>query len=238
MAPPAKLERRRPPKPLRSSQPNGRAGSKQGADAHSAGQPASVPAARHRAPDAKQLPYAPPPQPARPKVSIRLAAKEIQGSAPAGGARDGPGPAQHLPESRPPARTADPRVVGWTEVRRFFCTLHTCRLRSTASCRYRLMHTLCNLDFSWPMWPPKLLKEHIYNAMQVVSNHSLKPGTEVEVRSIDGPYLGGWHQAHILEVRFWFTMVVPLKTIWHRADLGKCHILSHKLDDRCFVCIC
>ncbi len=39
--------------------------------------------------------------------------------------------------------------------------------------------------------------------MQVVDDHSLKPGIEVEVRPIDGPYLGGWHQANILEVRFW-----------------------------------
>ena len=32
-------------------------------------------------------------------------------------------------------------------------------------------------------------------------DHSLKPGMEVEARASDGPHMGGWHPATILEVR-------------------------------------
>lgn len=46
--------------------------------------------------------------------------------------------------------------------------------------------------------------------MQVVSDHTLEPGIEVEVRSIDGRYLGGWHQATILEVHYGGTINVTL----------------------------
>ena len=31
-------------------------------------------------------------------------------------------------------------------------------------------------------------------------DHPLKPGLEVEARACDGPHMGGWHPATILEV--------------------------------------
>ena len=50
--------------------------------------------------------------------------------------------------------------------------------------------------------------------MQVVSAHTLKHGIEVEVRPIDGPYLGGWHEAIILEVCYGCTTYATLP--WQR----------------------
>lgn len=42
---------------------------------------------------------------------------------------------------------------------------------------------------------------------QVVSDHSLKSGIEVEARSFVGAFLGGWHRALVLEVSSTFFQV-------------------------------